>query len=180
MQEWAESAWIAISIIICSAIVSVAVVLNDMGRNIVNEVQEDRRATAAMQEYRKTHQWDNTDVYPQDVVSLVLETRGQPPVFVFDSNPSFSVDPVLGKPNPQLSEVINRANSLGAKKWYRDNIVYTYNASGAVINITDNSVYSTAFSAASVTSSLSLDKMYKSFVSTDSNGAVACFWLYRK
>jgi hypothetical protein len=40
--------------------------------------------------------------------------------------------------------------------------------------------YSTALSAEAITGALQLEKMYKSYVSIDSNGATACFWLYEK
>jgi hypothetical protein len=166
MQEWAESVWIAISVIICAAVVSVAVVLNDIGRNIINEVQEDRRATAAVQEYRKLRQWDEVQVYPQDIVSLVLETRGDPPVIVFNTNPNFL------DLNPTWEELVSRRNAIGGLRWYLE-----YNpTTGAFDKVT---TATTDFSAKAITDALSIDRMYQSYVATDPNGAVVCYWLYK-
>lgn len=82
MQDWQESAWIAIQAVIAATIVTVVVVLMTLGKNVLAASYEDRRVTEAMQEYRKYNQYDNKEVYSQDIVSLVFENRGEPYVKV--------------------------------------------------------------------------------------------------
>jgi hypothetical protein len=169
MQEWAESVWIAISVIIAAAIVSVAVILSSMATNIINEVHEDRRASTLVQEYRKTHQWDGTDVHPQDIVSLVFETRGSPAVYVFKDTPTFPINPEVGKPTPTLAEIQLVSGMPGTSKWDKAKFLDGY-----------LDFYSTEFSATAITGVLNKEKMYRSYVAHDDNGAIIFYWMYEK
>ena len=82
MQEWSESAKIAINVIIFAAIVSIMVVMQMLGRQIMNASYENRQMVQQLQEYREYNQYDNRYVRSTDIVSLLLKNRGSTEVVV--------------------------------------------------------------------------------------------------
>lgn len=78
MQEWSEAVWVAISLIVTTVVIFFSTVLNGESRNLRNVVNEQHIAAERMQEIRTYLPYDNKEIYCQDVVSFILETRGDP------------------------------------------------------------------------------------------------------
>lgn len=82
MQEWTDSIKIAIDTMVACVIVVALIVCNSTSKLIMRTMDEERAATADVQEYRVAHMYENADCYAQDIVSLVLEYQGSPAVNV--------------------------------------------------------------------------------------------------
>lgn len=82
MQEWAESVWVALSLIVMSVVIFFSVNLVEQKRNIMQTISEQQVTTDKIKEFRLYSAYDDQTVYCQDVVSLILETRGTPYVMV--------------------------------------------------------------------------------------------------
>jgi hypothetical protein len=82
MQEWKEAIWIAVSAMLAALVITFASSLGAIGGQIADQQQTQYNNMIAMQEYRQWDQYDNTLVYPQDVISFILQYRGDPEAFV--------------------------------------------------------------------------------------------------
>lgn len=82
MEEWSESAKIAIDVLIACIIVSTMLVVSTVVRNVMRAVDKERTLNADIAEFRIQQAYDDTTCYAQDIVSLVLEYQGAPSVVV--------------------------------------------------------------------------------------------------
>ena len=78
MQEWGESVWIALSIIILTIVIFFSVTLMEQKRAIMQTMNDQQATTDKIKEFRLYSAYDDRQVYCQDVVSAILETRGMP------------------------------------------------------------------------------------------------------
>lgn len=77
MTEWSQVTWIAVTLSLGCFVLSVMVYYFHIGRDINNGISRQEGNLQLMQEYRKFNGYNDKVVYAQDIVSLVLEQRGE-------------------------------------------------------------------------------------------------------
>ncbi|RED52804.1 hypothetical protein [Cohnella lupini] len=83
MNEWPAAVWASISAMTAAMVLSFIIVLGSFARQGAAIQQEDDSAVAIVKEYRQYNQYDNTtNLYPQDVISAIAESRGTPEIWV--------------------------------------------------------------------------------------------------
>ena len=83
MNEWPAAVWASVSAMTAALVLSFIVVLGSLARQSASIQQEDDNAVAILKEYRQFNQFDGTtNLYPQDVISAISETRGMPEIWV--------------------------------------------------------------------------------------------------
>lgn len=91
MTEWREAIWLSFSAMIAALVLSFVALLGAFARQAAALQAEEDNAIAIMKEYRKYAQYENTQLYPQDVISAIARTRGEPEVYVdTDEGPGVS------------------------------------------------------------------------------------------
>ncbi|WP_105614120.1 hypothetical protein [Vallitalea okinawensis] len=133
MNEWTEAIWLGVSALITAMVLSFATMLGASVRHVSRIQQEEINAIEIVKEHRKYNKYDGTSVYPQDIVSLVLETRGNPAVWVDDEdntnvNYIYMWDTTLPKENWQASYFTSLLPLTGS---YESSLVK--DANGAVL-----------------------------------------------
>jgi len=104
MSEWKEGIWLGISALLTAMLITFAVVLGGVAKEVSSMQQNELNATAQMKEYRKWAQYDNTIVSSAEVISCIMANKSKIPsvivnklisynnttdVFDFDLNASF-------------------------------------------------------------------------------------------
>lgn len=82
MREWTQVFHIALDVIIAAAILGMLLVANGLRLDIAVAMENEMATTSVISEYRVAAFYTGVDVYPQDIVSLVLQTQGYPTVEV--------------------------------------------------------------------------------------------------
>lgn len=82
MDEWKESVWIMVSVSISAIVLLFAVNLGSIGNQLAAQQQTENNSIAVIQDYREWSQYDNTQLYPQDIISFILQYRGTPTAMV--------------------------------------------------------------------------------------------------
>lgn len=82
MQEWSQTVLIAIGLLISAFVVTCMVFYVGKGRELNEQLSRQGANKELMQEYREFNGYNNHTVYAQDVVSLVLQKRGDTAVRV--------------------------------------------------------------------------------------------------
>jgi len=77
-----DSIMIWLGIITASIVIGIWVTLGSIQRDFARYQQSEVDAISVVKEYRKWNAYDETTVFPQDVVSLIFMTRGYPEVWV--------------------------------------------------------------------------------------------------
>lgn len=78
MNEWSESVWISVAILIFIALIGFSSNLMYTGKQINAQTREQQDSVERIKEFREYNSYNNKTVYCQDVVSIILETRGEP------------------------------------------------------------------------------------------------------
>lgn len=91
MTEWTQGIWISISLLVTAVVLSFGGMLATISKQQASAQQEEENSIAIVQEYRKYNQYDNTEIYPQDVISAIADSRGKPQMWV-DSDDGASVN----------------------------------------------------------------------------------------
>lgn len=81
-EEWSKTIWIGIELSIAALVLTVAVILSSFATEMGRVQQLEVDAIEVTKEYRKYNRYDGTQVYPQDIISVIFETRGTPEVWV--------------------------------------------------------------------------------------------------
>jgi hypothetical protein len=81
-EEWSKTIWIGIELSIAALVLTVAVLLSSFAGEMGRVQQREVDAIEITREYRKYNRYDGTQVYPQDIISAIFETRGAPEVWV--------------------------------------------------------------------------------------------------
>ena len=76
MTEWSQAVWIAVGLLFSSFVLMVMVYWFHTGRSINNEISRQEANRDLMREYREFNGFNDKTVYVQDIVSLVLQQRG--------------------------------------------------------------------------------------------------------
>lgn len=76
MTEWSQAVWIAVGLLLSSFVLMVMVYWFRTGRTINNEISRQEANRDLMREYREFNGFNDKNVYAQDIVSLVLQQRG--------------------------------------------------------------------------------------------------------
>lgn len=83
MDEWSKAIWIFVELMISSLILISMVVLARMSGDVGRIQQSEIDAVESTKEFRTYFKYeDNDEIYPQDIISLIFETRGYPAVWV--------------------------------------------------------------------------------------------------
>ena len=129
MHEWSESIWIAVNLLIGSVVLTFILGLSSIGREFIIAVNDDRRMAEQVQEYRKYNQYDNKEVYCQDIVSLIFETRGDPYVKVVTDSGSVLEWSKDAQSTPYTSAAVTAA--IPIDNTYQASVLKDFN--GAVV-----------------------------------------------
>ena len=132
MQEWSGSVQVAVDVIIGATLIVAALGCWYAWNTLINFVDQQRAYTLDVRDYRIARMWDDSECYPQDIVSLVLEHQGAPAVNVTTSSGS-----VLTWDTEAHSTVISAAAIsavLNANAMYDCDVVYDANGSLASFN----------------------------------------------
>lgn len=76
MTEWSQAVWIAVGLLLSSFVLMVMIYWFHTGRSINNEISRQEANRDLMREYREFNGFNDKTVYVQDIVSLVLQQRG--------------------------------------------------------------------------------------------------------
>lgn len=127
---------IAVSLFVGAIVLGVWASLGASSSEYTRYLQNEVNAVEVVKEYRKWLAYDNTTLMPQDVMSLIFETRGLPEVWVdTDPNPAvanFSLKwTEASAPTPYTAEAIS--NILPPDIPYTSSLVKDVN--GALLRI---------------------------------------------
>lgn len=78
MYDWKKVAAIAVELMVTAIIIVYANNLNSIRKEFANNQQNEVNAIEISKEYRVYNRYDNTIIYAQDMVSALLEFRGEP------------------------------------------------------------------------------------------------------
>ncbi len=84
MDEWSKTIWIFVELIVASLLLMSGVVLGKISGDIGRIQQREIDAIAVTKEYRLYNRYDHEKVKTQDIISLILESKGKPEVWVDD------------------------------------------------------------------------------------------------
>ncbi|GMQ55943.1 hypothetical protein AN1V17_03350 [Vallitalea sediminicola] len=83
MDEWSKAIWIFVELIIASLILLSMVLLARTAGDIGRVQQREIDAVAETKEFRTYFRYEeNEEIYPQDIISIIFETRGYPEIWV--------------------------------------------------------------------------------------------------
>lgn len=82
MNEWSTVIWFTVSSSVTALVLTFAIMLGSSVREMSRVQQAEIDAVEMVKEYREHNKYDGTEVYPQDIISLLLEKRGKPEVWV--------------------------------------------------------------------------------------------------
>lgn len=86
MNEWPAAIWASISAMTAALVLSFIVVLGSFARESAAIQHQEDNAIAIIKEYRQYSHYardENVyDLYPQDVISAIAESRGNPEIWV--------------------------------------------------------------------------------------------------
>lgn len=83
MDEWSKTIWIFVELMISSLILISMVVLSRMAGDVGRFQQSEIDAVESTKEFRTFFKYEeNEEIYTQDIISLIFETRGYPEVWV--------------------------------------------------------------------------------------------------
>ena len=141
MHEWGESVWVALSLIIVSIILFFSVTLLEQKRDIMQTMNEQVATTDKIKEFRLYSAYDDRQVYCQDIVSVILETRGMPYIkVVLDSETLYwqsskAIAQTQGIPMQKATDYSSTAilEKLDINKVYNTSLIR--GANGEVIGI---------------------------------------------
>jgi hypothetical protein len=83
LDEWSKAIWIFVELMIASLILVNVVILVRMASEAGRAQQREIDAVAVTKEFRTYFRYEeNDEIYPQDIISIIFETRGYPEVWV--------------------------------------------------------------------------------------------------
>ncbi len=85
MDEWTDSIRIAVDLLVACVIIAALLTCMMLGGRISNYMDLSHAAAAEVKDFRVDNMYGG-DVYPQDIVNLILESQGYPYVCVFGEN----------------------------------------------------------------------------------------------
>lgn len=134
-EEISTAINLAVDLIISALIIGAWSALMYMANELGRTQQAELDAINVVQEYRKWNQYDNSNVYPQDVINLIFETRGYPEVWV-DTDTTAGVN-FSWKWTPSSSPcpytAVELSTLLPVSGIYLSSIVYDLN--GAILRV---------------------------------------------
>lgn len=141
MNDWKEAAWIALSLLVASAFIYFGVNGMNVGREYVSRVNAEDDATERIKEFRMYNAYNNKTVYCQDIVSLIMQTQGNPYVVVKEGSNTFYWQSSEAVANTESIPIQKASNYTSAEVLDKLNIdkVYTaqliYGSNNEVIGI---------------------------------------------
>lgn len=89
MNEWSEAVWISIAILVFVALIGFTGSIMYTGKQIDAQLQQQQDSVERIREFREYNSYNNKTVYCQDVVSIILKTRGEPYIQVVDGTNNY-------------------------------------------------------------------------------------------
>ncbi len=83
MDEWSKIIWVSVDLMTAALILVSALTIARISRDFGRMQQQEVDAIAITKLYRTYNRYDNQeDLAPQDIISLIFETRGKPEIWV--------------------------------------------------------------------------------------------------
>ena len=89
MSEWKEGIWLGISAMLMAMLITFAVVLGGVAKEVSNIQQDEINTIAQMKEYRKWAIYDDTIVSSADVISCIIANKSNIPAIIVSKSISF-------------------------------------------------------------------------------------------
>lgn len=86
MEDWQEAVWLALSLMFGVVIILFINYFMLTGQEINRSVANEESMNELMADFRQYQAYDGTVVMPQDVVSMIMKSRGEPYADVYDLN----------------------------------------------------------------------------------------------
>jgi hypothetical protein len=159
MSEWKEGIWLGISALLTAMLITFAVVLGGVAKDISSLQQKDINTTAEMKEYCKWARYDNTIVNAADVIGCITANKSEVlSVIVYEK---------LSLDNPDEKFNFNVA-AIKSFTWNVANICYLWDGKREEDYAFDR-----------LNEYISPQTMYRAHVEKDLNGAVIYIWFKR-
>lgn len=81
-NDLSDAVYMAVDLFLLGLLLTSVSILMQQSALMGSYLNQRESAIAVVQEWRVWNQYDNTEVYPQDVINLIFETRGMPEVWV--------------------------------------------------------------------------------------------------
>ncbi|QUI25102.1 hypothetical protein HZI73_23625 [Vallitalea pronyensis] len=83
IDEWSKIIWVSIDLMTAALILVSALTISRISRDFGRVQQQEINAVAVTKLYRTYNRYDNqTNLTPQDIITLIFETRGRPEIWV--------------------------------------------------------------------------------------------------
>ncbi len=168
MSEWKEGIWLGISAFLTAMLITFAVVLGDVAKEVGHMQQNEINSTEEMKEYRKWAQYDNTILNPADVISCIMSNKAKAP--------SILVDNVLSFDDPD-KRFNYQVDTIAGYTWDTDNplknIYYIWDGTKRDTNVYPDYTFD------ALNMYIQPENLYRARVVKDLNGAVKYIWFKR-
>lgn len=110
-----------VDLLITAVILSSIITMMASAQQLNGEINEQQAIHAEITEYRQHNQFDNTEVYAQDIISAIMKYRGTPYVTVKFADATYTWSGSVQATNYSASAISNKINS---DYTYSANLVY--------------------------------------------------------
>ena len=121
---------VGVNLMVSAAILSSVLLLFSIVGRLNEVIIEQETTSELMQEYAEFNKFDNSHVYPQDIVTAIYKYRGEPTISVSSSKGSSSWTVETSDSYFSTTEINKK---IDQKKIYDADIIYSPN--GAVIEL---------------------------------------------
>jgi hypothetical protein len=159
MTEWKEGIWLGISALLTAMLITFAVVLGGVVKEVSHMQQNELNTTAQMQEYRKWAPFDNTIVNSADVISCIIANKSSIPSIIVKKDISVSASTDIFSFN---------VNTIKNYTWNIDNSAYLWDGTKKDDYTFDR-----------LNAYIPPQATYKAHIEKDLNGVVIYIWFKR-
>ena len=103
MQEWSDSIKIAVDVIVACVLIMAMLGILMLSHSIMGAVEKQRADTEIVNEYRTSAMYNGAVVKPQDVISVIVEMQGNPPVYVYAVGGWIAPDATQAEREPRVN-----------------------------------------------------------------------------
>ena len=110
-----------VDLLITAVILSSIITTMASAQQLNGEINEQQAIHAEITEYRQHNQFDNTEVYAQDIISAIMKYRGTPYVTVKFADATYTWSGSVQATNYSASAI---SNKISSDYTYSANLVY--------------------------------------------------------
>lgn len=110
-----------VDLLITAVILSSIITMMASAQQLNGEINEQQAIHAEITEYRQHNQFDNTEVYAQDIISAIMKYRGMPYVTVKFADATYTWSGSVQATNYSASAI---SNKISSDYTYSANLVY--------------------------------------------------------